>query len=437
MRFGTASLLASLLLATPATAAVFNPVTRTLPNGLEVVVVENHRAPVVLQMLWYHTGAADEPEDGAGLAHYIEHMMFKGTIAHPDMDFSAAVASLGGEDNAFTSYDYTAFYQKVPPAQLDQVMQMEAERMTGLKVDPQKAATERSVIQQERGQRNESTPEAKFSLKLQEALYQGHPYGRAVIGTKDSIDKLSAEQIATYYHARYAPNNATLIIVGDVAAADAIALAEKNYGGAPRRQLPARARPAIERKAPQQLTVREAQVRQPVLALAWLAPNYSAPGALNPYAFDLLENILNSPNGALAQQLIYQRGIAVDAEVSYDGNKLNEGDFTLTLSPRPDVLIDTAEAKLQKTLQTIQQKGISAAELADAKRRLIESATLARDTLTSAAYAFGTARTTGESIDDVESWPDRVEAVKLEEVNAALATLRQPADVTARLVGDK
>lgn len=427
----------ALILPSAAQAAVFNPAVQTLPNGLEVVVVENHRAPVALHMLWYHTGSGDEDPAHAGLAHYLEHMMFKGTRNNPNQDFSATVAGLGGEDNAFTSYDYTAYFQKVPPAQLSTVMKMEAERMTDLQMSAAKFDTEKSVIQQERGERNESTPEAKFSLRLQEALYKGHPYARPVIGTQASIADLTRDQLDQYYQQHYAPGNATLVVVGDVTAADVFAQAEQAYGAVPAKDVPARVRPQLAPAKPQRLTVVEKNLRQPLLALAWHAPNYRNESQLNPYAFDILADILNMPDSRLQQNLVYRKEYAVAVSADYDGDKFDGGDFTITLSPRSGTGINKAEAALKTELSILQRDGIKQEDLDRAKRRLIESADLARDTLQSAAYAFGIARATGETINDVESWPNSINRVTLPQINAALRTLERPAAVTAKLVSKK
>ncbi len=425
------------LLATPAAAAIFNPATKILPNGLEVIVVENHRAPVALQMIWYHTGSADEDPLHPGLAHYLEHMMFKGTKDHPDQDFSAEVAGLGGEDNAFTSYDYTAFYQRVPPAALPTVMAMEAERMTGLMMAEQKFDTEKSVIQQERGERNESTPEAKFSVKLQSVLYKGHPYERPVIGTEASIAGLTRDELYDYYQAHYAPNNATLVIVGDVKAEDAFAEAEAAYGAIPSKTLPNRVRSTLTAQKPQQLTVADKNVQQPLLALAWHAPNYKHADKVNPYALDILADLMNLPDSSLQQDLVYQHEIAVSVNADYDGDKFDDGDFTVTLSPRPGMPLDKATGALKQSLAALQKAGITADQLARAKKRLIESAELARDPLSAAAYAFGVARATGETVDDVENWPDKIDAVTLADMQAALKFLAPAPAVTAKLVGSK
>src|SRR6185503_10870087 len=206
------------------------PASFTLDNGLKVVVIPDHRTPVVTQMIWYKVGSADETPGKSGLAHFLEHLMFKGTSKHPAGEFSQTVLEIGGNENAFTSTDYTGYFQRVPRDQLATVMAFEADRMTGLILKDENVLPERDVVLEEYNMRVANNPEARLTEQIMAALYLNHPYGRPVIGWHQEIEKLDREDALAFYKRFYAPNNATLVIAGDVDLAEVRPMAEKTFG---------------------------------------------------------------------------------------------------------------------------------------------------------------------------------------------------------------
>lgn len=419
-------------LATPADAALFKPAVHTLPNGMQIVVIENHRAPVVLHMLWYKVGSADEPLAHAGVAHFLEHMMFKGTTEHPDQDFSADIAALGGEDNAFTSYDYTAFFAKVHPRQLENVMRMEAERITSLELNDDDIRVERGVVQQERAQRNESTAEDRFDVEVNSLFFGTHPYARPVIGFADTIDGYAEDNIRPFYKAHYAPNNAVAIIVGDVKADDVFMLAENVYGELQPSIIPPRIRSGDILAQPLRITRAEPEVQQPQLHLLW--PAVSAhQNSRDSLALQVLTELLTSPDGNLQQDLIFKKSMAVGVDVGYDSDRLNGTSLTLSVSPRTGVSMDKLETALLASWQRA-LKNIDDAAVTRAKQRLLDTATLARDSINTPAYVFGMALTTGQSIADVENWPQNIAAVTTAEVKRVAQSFTETPRLTAQLL---
>jgi len=429
-------ILGLLLIATaPASAAVFNPVSKTLPNGLQVIVAENHRAPVVLHMLWYKTGAADEPASHAGLAHFMEHMMFKGTHTHPEQDFSAEIAALGGEDNAFTSYDYTAFFQRIDPSQLETVMGMEAERMSDLELDAHDMQVEKSVVTQERAQRT-STPQDRFQETISAAFYGTHPYARPVIGWDQTIADYSTKALQDYYNTHYRPNNAVLVISGAVTPDNAFAMAEKAYGDIAPADTPVRARTGSISTTPARLTQTDKDVKQPQLAWMWPAPSMRTAAGNDAYALQVLTEILNAADGVLMKTLVHDTNIAVGVSASYNDASYDTTDFSVAASPAPNQTLDRLENALRKTWPKALQS-INETSLKRAKQRLIDGAALARDSIQSPSYVFGTALATGSNIEAIENWPDSIAAVSLADVQRVAGNFTGTPLLAARLEGEK
>src|SRR6201989_2652674 len=241
------------------------PATFTLPNGLQVLVIGDHRTPVVTEMVWYKVGSADETPGKSGLAHFLEHLMFKGTTAHPAGEFSQTVLKIGGNENAFTSTDYTGYFQRVPRDQLARMMEFEADRMTGLILKDENVLPERDVVLEEYNMRVANNPEARLTEQIMAALYLNHPYGRPVIGWHQEIEKLNREDALAFYRRFYAPNNATLVIAGDVDAKDVHAMAEETFGKvAPQPSIPEkRVRPQEPvPAAPRTVTLSDPRVEQ-------------------------------------------------------------------------------------------------------------------------------------------------------------------------------
>ena len=279
--------------ATPGSAKVYNPDTFMLPNGMQVVVVTNKRAPIVTHMVWYKVGSADEPKGKSGIAHFLEHMMFKATTNMKSGEFSSTVARNGGRDNAFTSYDYTGFFQTIAKDRLELVMRMEADRMTNILFNDEQVEPERQVILEERNMRTDNSPEAKLSEEINAAFFRNHPYQIPIIGWRHEIEALSRQDLESFYKIWYHPNNAILVVAGDVTAAEVKPLAEKYYGKLAAGPLPSRDRPSEPpHVASQRISLADARVRQPNWRRMYLAPSHVYGDKSQTYALEVGAEIL-------------------------------------------------------------------------------------------------------------------------------------------------
>lgn len=421
----------------PAFAEVYAPESFTLENGLQVIIVTNRRAPVVTHMLWYRTGAADEPPGQSGIAHYLEHLMFKGTKEVPPQEFSKIVARNGGRDNAMTSWDYTAYFQNIAVDRLETVMRLEADRMTNLQLSDAVTLPERDVILAERGQVVERDPARRLGEAAYAALFPHHPYGIPIIGWRHEMENLSREDAENWYRRWYAPNNAVLTLVGDIDAETARPLVERYYGAIPARDVPARTRlqdPPLDSAVTVRL--RDAEVRQPSWTRYYRAPSYRTAKGDEAYALQLVADALGGgATGRLYQALVLEQDIAVSAGAWYSPTRLDETVFGLFVTPAPGVAIETIDAAIEAEIADFLAEGVGAERLATSKQRVRDAAVLARDSLMRPAYAFGMALTTGGDIDQVEQWPARIEAVTLAAADqAARAVLDVPFHVTSILL---
>ncbi|RMD63606.1 MAG: insulinase family protein [Alphaproteobacteria bacterium] len=424
-------------------AKVFDPQTFTLDNGLQVVVVTNRRAPIVTHMVWYKVGAADEAPGESGNAHFLEHLMFKGTRTLGPGEFSKIIARNGGRENAFTSHDYTAYYQMVARDRLDIVMKYEADRMANLVLTDEVVLPERDVVLEERRSRVSNDPGAKLAEMVNATLYLNHPYRLPVIGWEHEIKALNTETALAFYRRWYAPNNAILIVAGDVTAEEVRPLAEKYYGVIPAHPVPARVRPQEPPQfAPRRVTLESARVRQPSVSILYLAPSYHSDrvgtdesGGNRAYALQVLDEIMGGgTTSRLYRRLVVEQGIAAAAGSAYDAHSFDLTTFRFYVSPRPGGDLDAAEAALRAEIVRLLKDGVSDEEVVAARRRLVAQAVYARDSLSTAPNVFGRALTTGSTVADVEAWPERIQAVSAAEVNAAArAVLRDVQSVTGVL----
>ncbi|MGB8140267.1 MAG: pitrilysin family protein [Pseudolabrys sp.] len=412
----------------------------TLANGLELVVIPDHRAPVVTHMIWYKVGAADETPGKSGLAHFLEHLMFKGTAKNPTGKFSQVVARIGGQENAFTSQDYTGYYQRVPSDQLKTVMEFEADRMTGLQLTDDVVLPERNVILEEQNQRIGNNPRARLGEQIDAALYLNNPYGKPVIGWRHEMEELSRDDAIGFYRRFYAPNNAVVVIAGDVDPAKVRALVEETYGKVPRHNnLPPRIRaqepPPV---AARSLTLADARAEIPTLQREYLVPSFATSKRGESMALEVLAHILGSgSNSRLYRGLVVDKQVAVAANAWYDASTLDLSKFAIGGSPRPGVTLTQLEAETDAIVVEVIAKGVTAEELERAKTRLIADAVYALDNQASMARWYGTALTTGASVNDVKNWPDRIRAVTAEQVqDAARQWLDKRRSVTGYLVKD-
>jgi zinc protease len=437
LRLGLVAVVLIAAAGSPARGGVFNPETFTLANGLEVVVVPNHLAPVVTHMVWYRVGAADEPPGKSGIAHFLEHLMFKGTEKIGPGGFSKIVARNGGRENAFTSQDYTSYFQRVARDRLELVMEIEADRMANLRLADEVVLPEREVVLEERRSRAENDPSALLAEEMQAALYMNHPYREPIIGWEHEIRGLTTDDALAFYRRHYAPNNAILIVAGDITAEELRPLAEKYYGVVPRREVPERVRPQEPaQNTARRVTLTSPRVSQPALARSYLAPSYAAGATEHAYALQVLEEVFGGDTTSrLYRALVVEGKLAAAAGAYYDPGSLDLTQFSIQASPRPGVELGRVEAALDAEIARLLEEGVTADEVDRAKSRMRAAATYARDSMFAAARIFGVALTTGTTVADVESWLDRLARVTADDVDrAARAVLRADHSVTGELL---
>ncbi len=423
--------------ATPGSAKVYNPDTFMLPNGMQVVVVTNKRAPIVTHMVWYKVGSADEPKGKSGIAHFLEHMMFKATTNMKSGEFSSTVARNGGRDNAFTSYDYTGYFQTIAKDRLELVMRMEADRMTNILFNDEQVEPERQVILEERNMRTDNSPEAKLSEEINAAFFRNHPYQIPIIGWRHEIEALSRQDLESFYKIWYHPNNAILVVAGDVTAAEVKPLAEKYYGKLAAGPLPSRDRPSEPpHVASQRISLADARVRQPNWRRMYLAPSHVYGDKSQTYALEVGAEILGGgATSRLNRELVVEGEKAVSAGAGYDDSPFGPTTFTVSAAPQQGVSLDEIEKLVEAEVAKIVTDGVTAEEVDRAKKRMQASAVYARDSAGRGARALGAALASGQTVEDVESWPDRIGSVTADQVNAALrAVLKNDGALTATLV---
>ncbi|MBM3518958.1 MAG: insulinase family protein [Alphaproteobacteria bacterium] len=413
----------------PAHAGLFSPETTTLANGLRIVVIPDHRAPVVTHMVWYLAGAADDPPGRSGIAHFLEHLMFKGTPSTPPGEFSRLVARHGGRENAFTSLDYTAYYQTVAVAQLEMVMRLEADRMANLRITAEQVNTEREVILEERRARSDNDPRALFAEQVGAALYLAHPYGRPVIGWEHEIRVLSEDDALAFYRSRYAPNNAILIVAGDVTLAQVLPLAERHYGAVPARAIATRERPSEPpQRAARRVEMIDGQVGRPSWGRSYLVPGRAEAGAASVLAVTVLADILGGgTTSRLYRALVVEERLAAHAGSYYLYPRLDYGEFNVYATPTADDGVAAIEAAVDRVIAALVRDGVTEVELERAKTGLIAAGTYARDDIEGAARLFGSALAAGVSIAEIEAWQERVREVTADAVIAAARTVLVPA----------
>ena len=397
----------------------------SLANGLEVVVVPDRRAPVVTHMLWYKVGAADEPPGKSGIAHFLEHLMFKGTAKNPAGRFSQVVASIGGQENAFTANDYTGYYQRVSREHLKTLMEFEADRMTGLVLSDEAVSPELKVVLEEQNQRVANNPRAQLVEQVEAALYLNHPYGKPVIGWRHEIEQLSREDAIAFYKRFYTPNNAVLVVAGDVTAEEVKTLAQATYGKVePVAKIEPRRRPQEPPQvAARHVTLADARVQQPSLQRYYLAPSAATARPGEAEALEVLAFILGSGNTSrLYRRLVSETEVAVGAGGWYNSTALDATHFNVYGSPKPNVTLTQLEQAIDGVIDDLIANGVTADEVERAKYRLIADTIYAQDSQQTMARWYGAALTTGLAVDQVTNWPDRIRAVTADAVNAAAKT---------------
>jgi zinc protease len=440
-----AALLAGALLISPAWAAEteelsYRPdvVDFTLDNGLEVVVIPDRRAPVVTHMLWYRVGSADEDFGRSGYAHFVEHLLFKATENYEVGEFSRQVAEVGGRENAFTSFDFTGYFQQVAPDQLETMMHFEADRMVNLALTDDVVLPELQVVIEERVQRIDNNPSALLGESINATLYPHHPYGVPIIGWMHEIEEMNLEGAMEFYRRHYGPNNAVLIVAGDVDPEDVRTMAEETYGQVPPNDAIVERQRVTEppQVASRTVTLRDERVGTPSVSLYWHVPSYRMAEPGEGEALDLLAAVVgDGVRSRLHQSLIVDQGIAASAGAYYRGTSLDTTTFVLYGTPRGGASVEDVEEALLAELRRIAEDGITERELEAVKRRFLRSTIFARDSQSGMARMFGAALTTGSTVEDILDWPDRLRAVSAEDVqNAARRHLANAPAVTGYLL---
>ena len=410
----------------PMTAQAQDAVTTfTLDNGMDVVVIEDHRAPVVTHMVWYKTGSADEPVGASGVAHFLEHLLFKATDVLESGEFSATVAANGGSDNAFTSYDYTAYFQRIAADRLELMMQMESNRMNNLRITEADIETERLVVLEERNQRTENNAGALAREQFRAALYQNHRYGVPIIGWKHEMEELSLQDALDFYDLYYSPNNAILIVAGDVYPDDVKALAETYYGAIPAEpELPERIRPEEPpQRAERRITYVDQRVAQPYLTRSYLAPERDAGAQEEAAALVYLAELIggSSFTSVLGVALQFETQQAVYSGAGYSGSSLDDTSFGISVAPADGVSLSEVEAAMDEAIAAFLEAPIDEDRMESIRTQLRASEIYALDDVAGIARRYGAALTQGLTIQDVQDWPDILQAVTAEDIKAVAA----------------
>ncbi|WP_341367469.1 pitrilysin family protein [Yoonia sp. BS5-3] len=414
----------------------------SLENGMEVVVIEDHRAPVVVHMVWYKVGSADEPEGISGIAHYLEHLMFKGTDVLEPGEFSETVAANGGSDNAFTSYDYTAYFQRVAADRLELMMQMESNRMNNLQLSAEDIETERLVVIEERNQRTENNPGALANEQFRAAQFQNHRYGVPIIGWRHEIEDLTLQNVLDFYDDHYAPNNAVLVVAGDVDPDEVRTLAQTYYGAIPAEpHVAERIRPEEPpQRAERRITYVDPRVSQPYLLRSYLAPERDPGAQKEAAALVYLAELLggSSFTSDLGQALQFDTQTAIYTNASYGGSSLDDTTFSLVVVPAEGVSLSEAETAMDAVVTNFMSAEIDPARLDNIRNQLRASEIYALDDTSGLARRYGAALTQGLTVEDVQAWPDILQSITIDDIKSvAEKVLNRDQAVTGWVVANQ
>jgi zinc protease len=407
-----------------------------LANGMQVLVIPDHRAPVATQMLWFKVGAVDDPPGISGLAHFFEHMMFRGTKTVPDDAFSQTIAKNGGETNAFTDHDYTAFYEQIAKDRLPLAMKLEADRLANLDLSDSHVGPERDVVLEERRMRVDNEPQSLMNEQMRAALHLSHPYGRPVIGWSDEVRRIDRVTSQDFYDHHYAPNNAILVVAGDVTPEEVRKMAQDAYGGVAARELSPRAEfTEPPRLAETRMTIMRADARVPLFSRLYRVSSYAQGDPGQAEGLETYAQLLGGDQTSILYRvLVEQKKLATDAGANYDGNVRDAGEFSVYAVPRPGVSLEALEKAVDQVLAVSTLALPRDNDLARAKTELIASVTYRRDSQFALASAYGQALVIGLTVDDVNKWPARIRAVSAEGVRKAAESLSRKDAVTAYLI---
>jgi len=427
-RFSTLSMALSMMLASTLPTLPAQAQTRAsefkLSNGMQVIVIPDHRAPVVTHMVWYKVGAADEPKGVSGIAHFLEHLMFKSTDKIAIGEFSKIIARLGGQDNAFTGQDATSYHQRIAKEHLGTLMEMEADRMVNLRLTKDEVLMERNVIMEERRSRIENNPNALLDEQMSATLYRSHPYGIPVIGWGHEMKKLSREDAMRFYKHFYAPNNAILVVAGDVSHEEVKALADKTYGKIP-------ANPDVNHRErpeePPYIAERRLKYKDPRAGNAsfhryYVVPSYMTAEPGEAEALDLLFKIVaDGATSRIYKKLVVDEKIAATSGGNYSGWGLDSGAISVYAVAAEGVGLDQIEEKVDEVLDDVRANGVTVAELERAKKTFLANYIYESDSQSRLARRYGWALSGGRTVKDVEGWPDAISKVTLEDLQKVAA----------------
>jgi zinc protease len=414
-----------------------NAETFTLANGLQAIVLPSRRAPIVTQVVVYKVGSADETFGHTGAAHFLEHMMFKGTDRVPAGEFSRIVSRNGGRDNAYTTFDSTGYHQTIAAEQLELVMRMEADRMVNVHITEREIVPERQVILEERRMRTDNVPASLLDEAVREQLYGRHkPYAMPVIGYADDIRRLGVNDLLAFYRRHYAPNNAVLIVAGDTTPEKVRTLAERHYGPIARRRTEPRTRPSQGgTDLPQKVVRADARVAEPRWSRLWLAPSYRVGETKYAYALQVLARLFGgTETSRLSRVLVNERRIGLSAYASYSPSSLGLTSFDIGVHPAKSRSMTDVEDAVMAEMKKLLDGGVTAEEVERAQNQLLAAAIYSQDSLASGPRIYGTALSTGSTVADVDAWPERIAAVTADDVVAAARHVwRDDGAVTALL----
>lgn len=410
----------------------------TLDNGLTLVVIPDRRAPVVTHMAWYKVGSADDPQGRSGIAHFLEHLMFKGTSNYRNNEFSAAVSAIGGQENAFTSWDYTAYFQKVSPSALPDMMKYEADRMRNLVLTDEVFLPERDVILEERSGRVDRSPSAILSEFSRAALHVNHPYSVPIIGWEHEIAKLEMKDAFEFYEKWYQPWNAIVVVAGDVDPQETLTLAKSTYG-----KVVATSEP-IERNwtssplpvVAQTLEYKDKRVTQPSWQRTFRAPSYLIAEEGEAEALDLLSTIMGgSASSRFQKEIVLEQELATAAGAFYQGSSRDMSSFGFYAVPRGDTKLEDVSKAVEAQVDKLLKDGVTQEELDRARQAYLKTIIFSQDSQITLARIFGSVLTIGGSVEDFTSWPDRLRKVTVEDVNkVARKYLDRNRSITSRLL---
>ncbi|MBJ26118.1 MAG: peptidase M16 [Rhodospirillaceae bacterium] len=420
--------------------STFNATYHQLDNGMNIVTIPNRRSPIVVHMVWYHIGAGDDPIGKSGLSHLLEHLMFKGTNNFPDDTFSRLVALNGGRENAFTSSDYTGYFQRISKQYLPLVMELEADRMRNLSLTEDDVLLERDIVLEERSSRVSNVPSSILMEQMYRALFLRHPYGTPVIGWENEIKELNLHDVLTFYNKYYFPNNATLVVAGDIDVEDVLTLAKQHYGSIQPSEIEERIRlKEPKHVSPRRVLFKSPQLAQPSIFRFYLAPSYVSEDRSYSFPLEVFSEVLGGKiTSILYQEMVVKRKLATWAGTSYNPMSLDNTTFAIYLSLKEKVSISEAEIALDEIIAESLKDGFEDSRIKAAKGRMAANLLYSLDNPSGVAKIFGSALSIGMSVNDVENWSKKIDSVTADEImNAANYVLNADKSVTGILIPEK